>query len=110
MKFSNEEDWNKFVETNSVDEYSNAVVTYAKRWAELMEELIDGGQPLEDIAQETSHIADTEGITGFMYGAAVSVLARTWVYGEKLRIWHNGKYDVPADAEGTVNPAIITIG
>ncbi len=43
-----------------------------------------------------------------MYGAAVSILARCWIYGEALRVWHNGKYNV--ESEGVVNPAIITIG
>ena len=40
-------------------------------------------------AEEASHIADTEGITGFQYGCAVGILSQVWVHGEKLRRWHN---------------------
>jgi hypothetical protein len=72
-----------------------------------MEGGIAAGKEIKDIASETSHLADTEGITGFMYGAAVSILAQCWIHGEELRKWHNGEYNY--DGEGTVNPAILTI-
>lgn len=58
--------------------------------------------------QKTSHDADTEGITGFMYGCAVNILAHVWEHGEELRRWHNGEYDY--DGDGVVNPAILTVG
>ncbi len=60
-----------------------------------------------DIAEKTSHAADNEGITGFMYGCAVSILAHCWKHGEELRKWHNGEYKY--DGDGVVNPAILTI-
>ena len=55
----------------------------------MMEERIANGEKIEDIAKELSHKADTEGITGFMYGCAVSILLQCWEYGEELRRWHN---------------------
>ena len=61
-----------------------------------------------DNAEKLSREADTEGITGFMYGCAVNILSRVWKYGDELRMWHNGKYDY--QGEGTVNPAILTVG
>jgi hypothetical protein len=91
----------------NVDPYSACIFRYAECWADLMEAEISNGKELKDIADKTSHDADTEGITGFMYGAAVSILSQSWQYGEKLRRWHNKEYDYEGD--GVVNPAILTI-
>lgn len=101
------DDWNKCVEVNSKDSYSNGVITYLKRWADLMELEIDSGKKLIDIADKASHDADTEGITGFMYGCAVSILSQVWVHGEELRKWHNKEFGY--EGEGCVNPAILTV-
>lgn len=86
---------------------------YAEQWARLMQLEMAGGKPLEEIADASSREADTEGITGFMYGCAVSILSHTWKHGEQLRRWHNLKtqiYDegVTANETGKVlNPAIL---
>ena len=97
------EDW----KANNTDPYGSAVFRYAERWANLMEEKITEGYKLEDIAESTSHQADIEGITGFMYGAAVSILSQCWQYGEELRKWHNKQYNYEGD--GVANPAILVI-
>lgn len=74
------------------------------------------GVKLEDTADRSSHTADYDGITGFMYGAAVSVLSGVWKHGEGLRRWHNLKTQIgnegeKANAKGTVlNPAILDVG
>lgn len=109
MKIKNgkEKDYEEFVKVNSSDGYSYAVVKYMNKWAELMESKIDAGEQLENIANKTSHEADTEGITGFMYGCAVNALSQFWEYGDKLRKWHNKQYNYNGD--GTVNPAILTV-
>ena len=60
-----------------------------------------------DNADKCSHEADTEGITGFMYGCAMIILAQCWKYGEYLRKWHNKEYGY--DGDGVVNPAIIGV-
>lgn len=73
----------------------------------MMEEQIDKGAKVEDIAEETSHKANADGITGFMYGAAVAILSQCWEYGEELKKWHNEKYG--HKGEGVINPAIFTI-
>lgn len=51
-----------------------------------------------------------------MYGAAVAVLSKVWLYGERLRRWHNlatqrGNEGEKANQEdgAVLNPAIITI-
>lgn len=98
---------------NNRDAYGGAAVVYAARWAYLMEQRMAAGARLEDIAKATSNEADTEGITGFMYGAAVSMLAHVWAHGEELRRWHNldmqlGTEGEQANEAGTVlNPALL---
>lgn len=39
---------------------------------------------ITDNAEKLSNKADTEGITGFMYGCAVNILSHYWKYGEYL--------------------------
>ena len=107
MTVTDEEKYKKWKEINSTDDYSFGVVQYLERWADLMEQEIRQGKQLLDIAERTSHEADTEGITGFMYGCAVNILAQLWIHGEELRNWHNKKYN--HEGEGVINPAILTV-
>jgi hypothetical protein len=101
---------------NNPDPYGSEVYRYAEAWADLMEAAMAKGDKLEDVAKATSHKADTTGITGYMYGAAVSILASTWQHGEALRRWHNidvqiGSEGERANEKGTVlNPALLSIG
>ena len=96
---------------NNLDPYGHAVYAFAERWAELMEKDIEdcGGPTAAAIAnfEKRSREADTEGITGFMYGCAVQILSDCWEFGEILRRWHNKEYGYEGD--GVVNPAILTI-
>lgn len=108
IKSDKEKDFAECVEVNSHDEYSKATLDYAIHWAELMEERIAEGEKISDIAEKTSQEADTEGITGFMYGCAVNMLRQFWEYGNELNQWHNSQYGYKG--EGTVNPAVLTIG
>jgi len=107
-------EYNKGLKNNQ-DPYGLAVFEYAERWADMMEAGIKDNQDLTvsefiDIyADRLSHDADTEGITGFMYGCAVSILSQAWIYGEELRIWHNKQYGVE-NSDGVVNPACLVIG
>ena len=91
----------------NTDPYGACTFRYAETWANLMEIKIKEGFIIKDIADQTSHDADTEGVTGFMYGTAVSILTKYWEHGEELRKWHNKEYDYKGN--GVVNPAIITI-
>ena len=97
------EDW----KAKNTDVYSSCIFRYAERWAEIMELKIQDGCEVRQIADTTSNDADTEGITGAMYGASVSILSQCWKHGEELRKWHNKEYNY--EGEGTVNPAILTI-
>jgi hypothetical protein len=114
MKLKDPEGWAKHKAANT-DPYGNAILTYAERWADLMEEHLANGEKLEDFAQKTSHEADIEGITGYMYGAAVASLSMVWENGEELRRWHNLKTQIGNEGEkanesgGVLNPALINI-
>ena len=111
-----ETEYQKYVTLNSSDLYSRGVVDYAEAWADLMEAEMAAGKQLVEIAHEASDRADTDGITGFMYGCAVSALAKFWFHGEELRRWHNLKTQInhegeKANEEGsTLNPALLVIG
>lgn len=100
---------------NNTDAYGRRCFTYAADWASLMESELAAGKELKDVAKETSHKADTDGITGFMYGKAVSILAHVWEHGEALRQWHNLDTQIGNEGEkanregGTLNPAILNI-
>lgn len=109
LALSNSEAWRTSKEKNQ-DAYGGAVISYAERWAKLMQARMAGGQSLAECAEQASFDADVEGITGFMHGAAVSTLAGCWAHGDELRKWHNRKYDVNDEEKGVVNPAVLTIG
>ncbi len=101
--------WRKYVRINSDCGYNEAIVRYAKRWAKYMQHLMKKyNKTVFEIADTTYILCDTEGITGHMYGCAVNVLSQCWKHGDDLRRWHNKKYGVE-DAEGVVNPAVITV-
>lgn len=112
MEFSDEEMWQKNIEANT-DPYSMGINAYAERWARLMQAEMAKGRKLESVAMSTSVEADIDGITGFMYGAAVKVLAATWKHGEQLRLWHNLTTQLGSEGEeanksgGVLNPAMI---
>lgn len=106
-----EEEYKDWYDKNN-DGYSRACFTYAERCAEMMEEKIEASSDdvmkvIVDNADKMSYEADEEGITGFMYGCAVSILSQCWEYGEYLRKWHNGEYDY--DGDGVVNLAVLSI-
>ena len=114
MRLKDEKGWLETVQANQ-DSYGGAGVRYAWRWADMMESKIAQGESLEDIAEETSHQADTEGITGFLYGCAVSILSQVWLHGEELRRWHNvsvqlrNEGDVANESGGVLNPALLIL-
>lgn len=93
--------------------YGARIISYAEEWARLMQAEMAAGKQLEDIADDTASEADYDGISGAMYGASVAALAQHWVHGERLRVWHNKRYErrnQSVDNGGVVNPAFITIG
>jgi hypothetical protein len=114
IELADEAGWQKSKEVNS-DGYGGAVMTYSERWARLMQVEMSNGKKLADVADATSQEADLEGITGFMYGCAVSQLASCWKHGDELRRWHNIKTQLGNEGEkanesgGVLNPALLSV-
>ena len=118
MAVSNPTLWNEYKEKNT-DSYGGRCVSYAEEWARLMQaelaKVTKGftwtepayNSAFNIIAERTSHEADYDGITGFMYGCAVNMLTHCWEKGELLRKWHNKEYG--HEGEGVVNPAVLTL-
>ena len=115
MKLTDKAGYEDWKAKNANNPYGMGIFNYAEAWADLMEKEIATGKPLETIAKDTSHKANAEGITGFMYGATVSILAKYWEHGEALRRWHNldtqiGTEGERANANGaTLNPALLCV-
>lgn len=115
IELSDPASWKQFVEANT-DPYGAAAIKYAEHWARLMQYEFAQGKKIADCAESTSHDADADGITGFMYGCAVSMLAKCWKHGEALRLWHNLKTQIHGEGEkanesgGVLNPALMSIG
>ena len=115
LELSDAAGWQKFVDSNK-DPYGACCVEYAAGWAKLMQLEMANGKAVKDCAGETSYQLGFLGITGFMYGCAVSMLSRCWKYGEELRRWHNIKTQVGNEGEkanesgGVLNPALLSIG
>jgi hypothetical protein len=115
VKAGLETEYAQYVAKNSNDGYSRGVVDYGEKWAALMEARLEAGETIPQCAEVTSHTADTDGITGFMYGCAVSALAKFWEHGETLRRWHNKETQIGTEGDranetgGTLNPALMTV-
>lgn len=115
IELADEACWQKSKEVNS-DGCGGAIMTYSERWARLMQVEMANGKKLAEVADATSHEADLEGITGFMYGCAVSQLASCWKHGDELRRWHNLKTQLGNEGEkanesgGVLNPALLSLG
>lgn len=107
--------WVEALKDNLTSDYSVCGMRFVASWASLMERKMAEGKQLTDIAEEASHEADIEGITGFMYGYAVSLLSQIWEHGEELRRWHNLDAQIRDEGEranesgGVINPALVTI-
>lgn len=107
--------WQKRVEVNQ-DPYGLGILRFAATWASTMERMLaeTPGATIADVAKQAEREADTEGITGFMYGAAALELTQCWVHGEELRRWHNldcqfgTEGEVANESGGVLNPAIVT--
>lgn len=107
IEFSDKQAYDDWKAKNT-DPYGACCFEYAEGWAKLMQAEIRNGKHVKDVAKDTSYQMNFLGITGLMYGMAVSILAKCWRHGEELRKWHNGEYG-QEDSEGVVNPAMITI-
>lgn len=120
MKLKNEKEFYDWFATQKNDGsgigYGEIIFHYAWRWALLMEYLMDEGYTFDEMARDASHIADVEGVSGFMYGCAAAVISQCWIYGEEFRRWYNLDNQLVDEGEqanengGVLNPALLRIG
>lgn len=107
VRHGQESEYQTFKENNISDPYMAVILAYAERWGGMMEQSIGDGFTLEEAAAHTKYEADTDGISGHMYGCAVNILSNYWKYGEDLRQWHNGEYGYKGN--GVIDPAVVTL-
>ena len=107
IELKDEDGWAKSRAANT-SPYGKAALDYAEGWAKLMQVEVAKGKTVIECAEYTSHELGFFGITGFMYGCAVSLLSQCWEHGEELRKWHNKDYG--HKGEGVVNPAVLKVG
>ena len=84
MKVKNKKRYIEWKKKNE-DEYGKEVFEFAERWADLMEVVRAAGRKIEDVYEELSDTANTNGITGMMYYVALKILVENWVYGDELK-------------------------
>jgi len=84
--------WDKFSNNPATDELHVGIVSYAARWAGLMEARLARGESLQDIAESTSHQAIDGDLSGGAFMAAISTLVKCWKHGKELRAWYYNKY------------------
>lgn len=102
-------EYQQYVDTNKSDGYSKAVVDYGEQWMAVMErDLSSGAEITPEFVIAASHEADTDGVTGYMSGAAASAITHFWRHGDAFREAYNKHWGVDSNAQGTVNPAILT--
>ena len=109
--------WQEGIDAQKGDGYGLGVYGFAESWARLMQAKIAEGKTIAEVADDCCSLADKNyGITGFMYGCAVSALSHCWKYGEELRRWHNLKTQIKDEGEranangGVLNPALLSVG
>ena len=108
MEFSDEAAWLTAKAANENDPYGAGILSYAERWARMMQLELSEGKTLDEVWDRTSHEADLEGMSGFSQSMATHLLTQTWVHGAELRRLHNAYWGSDS-TEGTVNPAILNI-
>lgn len=108
MEFSDEAAWLTAKAANENDPYGAGILSYAERWARMMQLELSEGKTLGEVWSSTSHEADLEGMSGFSQSAATHLLTQSWVHGAELRRLHNAYWGSDS-TEGTVNPAILNI-
>lgn len=97
-----EEQYAKYVEVNSQDEYSKACITAGEAFGQALDE----GKTCEEA--EAAMLAAEDGLTGYMVGAVISAMNKFNPRGDEVREWWNNRFNV-SHPTGTVNPAIITV-
>jgi hypothetical protein len=96
-----QQEYDKYVEINSEDEYSKACITAGEAFGNALDE----GKTFEEANAAMCEAED--GLTGFMASMAVKAVAHFHPRGEEVRVWWNERNGVKSD-KGIVNTAVMT--
>lgn len=91
MKVRNKDVYMKWKRVNANDGYSFDIFKFSEKWADLMEEEVEKGHNIEEIADDTSKIAGIDELTNTMFDSALDILYRCWIYGYELETWFKRK-------------------
>lgn len=103
LKAGLENDYAELRANNTKDFYSAGIINYAERWCNMMEERIEKGESVAQAAEETQYAADTDLISGCMFGYSLNVLCQFWEHGAELREWYDSKYDIVEETNTQTN-------
>ncbi len=76
--------WQSVIDANKGEPYGMRVCQFAEDWGRLMQREIANGKTVAECHEQCSREADFDGITGFMYGGARSMLRKCWEHGDAL--------------------------
>jgi|GEM_PF-3112677 len=84
MSVGNKAAWESYINTNNTP-YGKAILSFTDRWGALMEKELAAGKPLDAaMVAKTADAADTEGLSGYMYGVARKLIVQVWENGPEL--------------------------
>ena len=90
-KFKNEEakkEFERIVTVKSSNDYGKLVLNFANRWAKCMQYLVENEKfDVFQAANETIDACKIKGIDEFALGRSISVISKTWKYGDNLKAW-----------------------
>jgi hypothetical protein len=110
---TNEDDWNKWVESNK-DDYGKCTVDVAREVMRLLDER-EGDFDCHAIICEADKKIDAGGITGFMAGCVAQMVSHCHSRGEEFRRKWNLDNQIQNEGEranesgGVLNPAFLNI-
>ncbi|MBL4585686.1 MAG: hypothetical protein JKX84_01310 [Flavobacteriales bacterium] len=94
MQFSGVEGakkWQNVLHENLLTQYGSKVINSCYSWAKRMEEEVEGGKPLSEIAPKTFEEVSAFTELGRMEKSAVEILGHCWKYGGELHELYSPK-------------------
>lgn len=91
MIVRNKEIYLNWKKINVGNGYGFDIFDFCEKWANLMEEEIEKGKSIEDVADKTSEIVGRKEISNTMFDSALNILYKCWIHGYDLESWFKKK-------------------
>ncbi len=88
MLVSNPELWNQIVNDPYYSNGERPIFEFIQRWATAMENLLNQGKRIAEIADQTLTTCNQEHLPEDDIELAVDVLSQVWLYGSDLANWY----------------------